>query len=174
MQLQMLHDSSSMATCNSKSCNYGTSRLAGSMQMDARLSRMLHLLIHMGRSDFPLTSKDAAAMLQSNAVLVRRTMAGLRDAGHVTSVKGHGGGWSLARPLEEITMLDIYRALGEPRLFLIGPASENPDCLVEQEVNASLESAFGEARELLLTRLGNVSLADIAKRFEERFAALGR
>jgi Rrf2 family protein len=144
------------------------------MQMDARLSRMLHVLIHMGRGDRPLTSKDAAVMLQTNAVVVRRTMAGLREAGHVTSVKGHGGGWSLAKPLDEITMLDIYRALGEPRLFLIGPASENPDCLVEREVNASLESAFGEARELLLARLGKVSLADIARGFEERFAALGR
>jgi Rrf2 family protein len=134
---------------------------------------MLHVLIHMGRGDRPLTSKDAAVMLQTNAVVVRRTMAGLREAGHVTSVKGHGGGWSLAKPLDEITMLDIYRALGEPRLFLIGPASENPDCLVEREVNASLESAFDEARELLLARLGKVSLADIARGFEERFAALG-
>ena len=144
------------------------------MQTDARLSRMLHLLIHMGGSERPLTSKDAAAMLQTNAVVVRRMMAGLREAGHVTSVKGHGGGWRLARPLAEITMLDIYRALGEPRLFLIGPAKEQPECLVEQEVNASLESAFGEARALLLARLEDVSLAQIAEGFEKRFAALGR
>lgn len=141
------------------------------MQMDVRLSRMLHVLIHMGRSDRPLTSEQAATMLRTNAVLVRRTMGGLRDAGYVTSVKGHGGGWRLSRPLDQVTMLDIYTALGEPRLFLIGPATEAPDCLVEQEVNASLESAFAEARNLLLAKLARVSLADIAEGFETRLAA---
>lgn len=142
------------------------------MQMDARLSRMLHVLIHMGRSDRPLTSAEAAAMLRTNAVVVRRTMAGLRDAGYVTSVKGHGGGWRLAKPLDRITMLDIYRALGEPRLFLIGPGGELGDCLVEQEVNASLESAFAKARDMLFESLERVSLADIAQGFERRLAAL--
>lgn len=144
------------------------------MQMDARLSRMLHVLIHMEGGEGPLTSDDAAKMLGTNAVVVRRTMAGLRDAGYVTSVKGHGGGWSLARPLEEITILDIYKGLGEPRLFLIGPASEAPDCLVEQEVNGSLASAFAESRNLLLARLGTVTLADIARGLETRMAAAGR
>jgi DNA-binding IscR family transcriptional regulator len=143
------------------------------MQMDARLSRMLHVLIHMDGSDRPLTSGGAATMLRTNAVVVRRTMAGLRDAGYVTSVKGHGGGWSLAKPLGEITMADIYRALGEPRLFLIGPASEAPDCLVEQEVNSSLASAFDEARNLLLARLGTVTLADIAEGLAMRLAPSG-
>lgn len=134
---------------------------------------MLHLLIHLDGAGRTLTSREAAGMLQTNAVVVRRMLGGLRDAGHVSSVKGHGGGWRLARPLAEITMLDIYRALGEPRLFLIGPATEKPDCLVEQEVNASLESAFGEARALLLARLDRVSLAQIAEGFGKRFAALG-
>lgn len=144
------------------------------MQMDARLSRMLHVLVHMGAGDRPLTSQDAAKMLGTNAVVVRRTMAGLRDAGYVTSVKGHGGGWSLARPLDEITILDVYTGLGEPRLFLIGPASEAPDCLVEQEVNASLEATFQDARKLLLARLGAVTLADIAAGLEARLESQGK
>lgn len=143
------------------------------MQMDARLSRMLHLLIHMARADEPLTSEKAARMLKTNPVVVRRDMAGLRDAGYVRSVKGHGGGWTLEKPLSAITMADIYRALGEPRLFSIGPASENPVCLVEQAVNASLSSPFDEARALLLRRLGEVDLARIAADFEERLALLG-
>lgn len=134
---------------------------------------MLHVLIHMGGSDRALTSREAAAMLRTNAVVVRRTMAGLRDAGYVTSVKGHGGGWSLARPLDAITILDIYRALGEPRLFLIGPASEAPECLVEQEVNQSLAGAFDEARMLLLARLGTVTLADVARGLKSRLDPAG-
>lgn len=140
--------------------------------MDARLSRMLHLLIHMGRMDGPLTSEAAAAMLGTNPVVVRRTMAGLRDAGFVRSVKGHGGGWSLTRALDDLTMLDVHRALGENRIFALGPADPEATCLVEQAVNGSLESALREAEALLLRRLADVSLADIAGDFDHRMAEL--
>ena len=140
--------------------------------MDARLSRMLHLLIHMDRMDGPLTSDAAATMLGTNPVVIRRTMAGLRDAGYVRSVKGHGGGWSLTASLDDITMLDVHRALGENRIFALGPADPDPACLVEQAVNSSLESAMREAEALLLGRLADVSLADIAADFDRRFAEL--
>ncbi|MBD8548856.1 Rrf2 family transcriptional regulator [Sphingomonas sp. CFBP 8760] len=140
--------------------------------LDARLSRMLHLLIHMARAEGPLTSEAAAAMLNTNPVVVRRTMAGLREAGYVSSVKGHGGGWSLTRELESITMLDVHRALGENRIFALGPANPAPDCLVEQAVNGSLEDALRQAEAVLLQRLTAVTLADIAADFERRMAGL--
>ncbi len=67
----------------------------------------------MGRVNGPLTSEAAATMLETNPVVVRRTLAGLRNAGYVHSVKGHGGGWSLTRGLDGMTMLDVHRALDE-------------------------------------------------------------
>ena len=143
------------------------------MQSDARLSRMLHLLIHMDGRDGPLTSAEAAGMLNTNAVVVRRTMAGLRDAGHVRSVKGHGGGWTLNHGLDRITMLDIYRAVGEPRIFSIGPANPAPQCLVEQAVNASMETALRDAEQLLIDRFAGVTLAEIAADFDRRLAEMG-
>ena len=141
------------------------------MQLDGRLSRMLHILIHMDRAEGPITSEAAAEMLNTNPVVVRRTMAGLRDAGHVRSVKGHGGGWTLASPLDAITMLDIYRAVGEPRIFAIGLADPEPQCLVEQAVNASMTSALRDAEALLIARLAEVTLAQIARDFDTRFAS---
>jgi DNA-binding IscR family transcriptional regulator len=133
---------------------------------------MLHLLIHMARAEGPLTSEAAAAMLNTNPVVVRRTMSGLREAGYVSSVKGHGGGWSLTRGLESITMLDVHRALGENRIFALGPANPAPDCLVEQAVNGTLEDALRQAEAVLLRRLSEVTLAEIATDFERRMAGL--
>ena len=69
-------------------------------------------------------------------------------------------------------MLDVHRALGENRIFALGPADPDPACLVEQAVNSSLESAMREAEALLLDRLADVSLADIAADFDRRFAEL--
>jgi DNA-binding IscR family transcriptional regulator len=148
--------------------------LEDGMQLDGRLSRMLHILVHMDRAGGPLTSEAAAQMLNTNAVVVRRTMAGLRDAGYVQSVKGHGGGWTLTRKLSEITMFDIYRAVGEPRIFAIGLADPNPRCLVEQAVNASMTAALRDAEAMLTARLAEVTLAQIAGDFDARCAATGQ
>lgn len=141
------------------------------MQLDGRLSRMLHLLIHMDRASGPITSGEAAEMLHTNPVVVRRTMAGLREAGLVHSVKGHAGGWTLLKPLGSISMLDVYNAVGEPRIFAIGLADPEPDCLVEQAVNASMTSALKKAEAMLIAQLGEVTLAAIAEDFDRRFSA---
>lgn len=135
------------------------------MRQDSRLSRMLHVLIHMGRHDGAMTSDMIATMLDANPVVIRRTMAGLRDQGYVHSVKGHGGGWTLARPLEALTLLDIHRAVGEPSIFAVGPAYDMPGCPIEKAVNAVLEDAFADAEQRLMQRFAGVTLADIADGF---------
>lgn len=140
------------------------------MRRDSRLSRMLHVLIHMDRQEGAATSETIAAMLNTNPVVVRRTMAGLRDKGYVRSEKGHGGGWSLAVGLKDLTLLDIYRAIGDPPLFAFGPAHDQPECLVEQAVGHAVEDVLQQAEALLLGGLAKVTLADIAADFDTRMA----
>lgn len=126
---------------------------------------MLHVLIHMGRHDGAITSDTIASMLEANPVVIRRTMAGLRDQGYVHSVKGHGGGWTLARSLNELTLLDIHRAVGEPSIFAVGPAYDMPGCPIEKAVNATLKDVFADAEKRLMERFAGVTLADIADAF---------
>ena len=129
------------------------------MRRDSRLSGVLHVLLHLAEHHGPVTSEVLAKAMHTNPVVLRRVMAGLRDQGFVRSEKGHGGGWTLARDLSQITLRDIYAALGSPLLFAIGNRTEAPDCLVEQAVNAALNSALHDAETLLLARLGDVTLA---------------
>ena len=65
------------------------------MRNCSRLAQMLHVLLHMARHERPMTSEAIARMLGTNPVVVRRTMAGLRDVGYVGPEKGHGGGWEM-------------------------------------------------------------------------------
>lgn len=129
---------------------------------------MLHVMLHMARHDGPMTSEIIARMLGTNPVVVRRTMAGLRDAGYVRSEKGHGGGWEIAADLQSMSLLDVHRAVGGPRLFAIGNEHSNVGCTVEKVVNEALEDALHEAEALLLARLGAVSLAELARNFDAR------
>lgn len=138
------------------------------MKKDSRLSSVLHVLLHMAQSDGPLTSEALARMLGTNPVVVRRVLSSLRDSGYVASTKGHGGGWLIACDLRKVTLLDIYRAVGEPTVFAMGHRLENPQCLVEQAVNEALDDAFRQAEALLVERLGGVTLADLAADFGRR------
>jgi DNA-binding IscR family transcriptional regulator len=140
------------------------------VRRDSRLSAVLHALLHMAEQKEPMTSEKLAECMQTNPVVVRRTMAGLREAGFVRSEKGHGGGWSLARDLQAVTLRDVYVALGEPDLFALGNRSEAPECLVEQAVNHALNDAFLEAEALLVERLGAISLAAMSADFHRRLS----
>lgn len=134
------------------------------MNRDTRLSDVLHVLLHMDQSPELLTSEVLARSMGTNPAVFRRTMAGLRKAGLVRSEKGHGGGWQLARPLPEITLLDVYEALGRPNLFAIGNRSEQVECLVEKNVNAVMMDTMAEAATLFATRFGKITLDQIAPR----------
>jgi len=143
------------------------------MKRDSKLSGVLHVLLHMAEADRPVTSDMLARAMQTNPVVIRRIMAGLRDGGFVHSAKGHGGGWTVARDLATVTLLDVYRAIGSPQLLAMGNRTEAPGCLVEQAVNAALGQAFDQAEAQLLARFGAVTLAQLQADFHDRMIATG-
>jgi Rrf2 family protein len=140
------------------------------MKRDSRLSGALHVLLHMAEHEGPATSETLARAMQTNPVVVRRIMAGLRERGFVQSEKGHGGGWTLARDLGEISLRDVYEALGSPALLAIGNRMDAPDCLVEQAVNAALADSFEEVEAILLARFGAITLDMLHTDFHTRLA----
>jgi DNA-binding IscR family transcriptional regulator len=131
------------------------------MRRDSRLSLTLHVLLHMSERDEAATSEALAPMMKTNPVVLRRTLAGLRDAGMVRAEKGHGGGWSLSRKLEDITLGDVYDALGMTTLFGIGHRESKPRCLLEQAVNRAVTGTLAEAEALVLARFRAITVADV-------------
>ena len=136
------------------------------MRHDGRLSRMLHVLIHMDKRGGKTTSETIALMLGTNPVVVRRTMAPLKHAGLVTSDGGAGGGWSLARPLHGVTVRDVYEALGSPTALAIDISVDHKTCPVEQAVVAELSTVFQETEKFMLERMRNVTLGELAERVD--------
>lgn len=141
------------------------------MKHDSRLSSVLHALLHMAEHDGPMTSEVLGHCLGTNPVVVRRTMGLLREAGLVTSDRGHAGGWRISADLSAVTLRQLHEALGEPAVFALGNRHERPQCLVEQSVNAALDGAFAEAEALLLARFSEITLATLADDFARRHKA---
>jgi DNA-binding IscR family transcriptional regulator len=128
----------------------------------------------MAQKEGPSTSEEMAKAMDTNPVVIRRIMAGLRDQGYVRSEKGHGGGWTLDCDLAKVTLRDVYDALGRPSLLALGNRTESPGCLIEQAVNAALDKSFEDAEALLLARLGEVTLATLSADVRRRLATRGR
>ena len=128
----------------------------------------LHVLLHMGGRLAPVTSEALSEHMGANPVVIRRTMAGLRQARLVSSSKGHGGGWSISRDLKNISLLDIYRALDEPILVQQHRGTERPECLVEQTAGRALNAIYEEAEALIIKRFEKIKLSDLSTEFNAR------
>lgn len=134
------------------------------MKRDSRLSFALHALLHMAQQPgVTKSSTEMATYSGTHPVVVRQTFAGLREAGIVSSRKGRGGGWQLARPLAEITLEQVQRALNE-RVVDVSTeeAVGHEGCLVQQVVHSALDDAVAEANRVLDRHLAGITLADLA------------
>ena len=141
------------------------------MPKDSRLPRILHALMHLDEIGDPVTSEAIGEMLGANPSLIRRTMAGLKKAGMVTSTKGHHGGWILAKPLDAITMYEVYEALGSPNLFSLGKAEDKPDCLLEQAANRATNDALAKAEATFIAELQTTTVADLVEGARDKIEA---
>lgn len=139
------------------------------MRKDSRLSRLLHALIHMDMLNRGVTSDELGKMLGTNPVVVRRTMALLKKAGYVSSVKGHNGGWHLETSLTDITLFDIQTLVGDASLFTIGLTDEHNNCPIEKAVNTAISGVLHEAEALMLARFREIKLS--ALRYDEKLLA---
>jgi len=139
------------------------------MNPDGRFPRVLHVLIHMSLRDRVMSSAEIAKMLTTNPVVVRRMLSGLRNGGFVETSKGPGGGWRVVKPLDAMTLRDIFEALDRPGLNVGGAARDHPGCPVEAAVHVTLTEVGDAVTEMMLNRYASTTLADIAHAAKSTF-----
>ncbi len=131
------------------------------MKRNSRLSLALHTLRHMaGNPDRVQTSADIADHAGTNPVVVRRVLGRLREAGLLTSEKGHAGGWKLARAPESITLADVYLALDES-LIATAPQEQPPACSIEHALHRRVSGVMKEIEESLIERLRETTISEV-------------
>ena len=135
------------------------------MKRNSKLSLALHALGHMAAApDRLLTSAEIAAHNETNPVVVRRVLGLLRHAGLLTSDKGHHGGWMLAKPAKEISLADVYLALGDRFMRPAPEGEENPPgCQIEAALHGRVDAALDAAETVLIDRLTQTSIDELAR-----------
>ena len=133
------------------------------MKRSARLSVALHALVHLVDKPDAVTSTILSECLMTNPVVVRRVMGELREAGIVSSAKGHDGGWRLSRPPADVSLHDVHAALGETLLLRAESDPGDTACTIVRTVDRVMTDFLADAEALLAARLKRISLADLAR-----------
>ena len=82
------------------------------MQISSRFTIAVHVLICIEtfKNNYKVTSDFLASSVNVNPVVIRRLLQQLKKAGIVKVIRGSGG-TDVQKPLDEISLLDIYNAV---------------------------------------------------------------
>jgi len=111
-------------------------------------------------------SEDIASSVNTNPTVVRRILGTLADAGLTQAQLGLGGGALLAKPADQITLLDIYRAVEEPPYFALHRSPPNQACYIGHNITPVLESEFNRLTGILESAMAETTMADIVRKVE--------
>lgn len=140
------------------------------MRINTRFPVAVHMLALMElNKNQPPTSELMALSIGTNPVVIRQLMSSLKKAGLIKTQGGIPGG-RLAKPQEEITLLEIYRAVqkhSDAVLFDIHPAP-NPMCPVGRNIERALEEPLVTAQTAMENALEGFTLKDITAYIVEK------
>ncbi|HIX25310.1 MAG TPA: Rrf2 family transcriptional regulator [Candidatus Lachnoclostridium avicola] len=136
------------------------------MQISSRFTIAVHIFmcIHIFEKDHKITSDFLADSIQVNPVVIRRLLSQLKAAGLVRVQRGSGGA-SMAKPLDQITFLDIYRAVDcveEGALFHFHE-NPNPNCPVGRNVHRVLDGRLKQIQDAMEREMAGITLESVMK-----------
>lgn len=136
------------------------------MQITSRLTVALHVFACMDvfGEEAKLTSEFLASSVNVNPVVIRRLLQQLKAAGLVEVTRGSGG-CKPAKPLDKITMLDVYRAVecvDGDSLFHFHE-NPNPQCPVGRNIHAVLDGKLARVQSAMEAEMQRITLAEIAR-----------
>ena len=132
------------------------------MAANSQFSMALHVLTMLAKSgDGNVTSECLASSVNTNAVVIRRLLGQLHQAGLVTSQTGAAGGSRLAKSAAEIDLSEIYNAVSCGEVFALHAKSPSQDCPVGRNIEMVLCNLQKEIDTSIAERLARYSLESV-------------
>lgn len=140
------------------------------MQISSRFTIAIHMLSCMDvfKDEYKITSDFLASSINVNPVIIRKLLSQLKDAGLIEVKRGPGGA-TIAKPLEEITFLDIYRAVDcvEKNTLFHFHENPNPNCPVGKNIHNILDEKLIRVQNAMEQELKSITLSDMKQDFEK-------
>ncbi|WP_125713904.1 Rrf2 family transcriptional regulator [Companilactobacillus kedongensis] len=131
------------------------------MRISTRFSDSIHILAFIEiYKDIKVSSEVIASSIETSAVVVRRLMGNLREAGLLDTKQGSAEP-KLAKDPSQITLLDVYFATeGNKPLFELDKKT-NPDCIVGGNIQEVLGDYYEQAKISAQRKLNETTLKDV-------------
>ena len=145
------------------------------MQISSRFTIAIHILIcvELYGKDDPATSESLAGSIGAHPVVIRRILGQLRRAGLITVARGREGGAHIVRPLADITLADVFRAvesIGDDTLFSFHE-NPNPACPVGRSIHNILDGHLAAIQRAMEREMQQTTLADVMQEARAEVAA---
>ena len=133
------------------------------MQISSRFTMAIHMFTCIDTfTDRKMTSDFMAASIGTNPVIVRKLLQQLKAAGLIEVSRGTGG-VTVTKPLDEITFLDVYKAVEctpDEQLFHFHE-NPNPKCPVGKNIHHVLDDRLNQVQKAMEDKLATMTLADV-------------
>ena len=138
------------------------------MKYSTKLSDTVHVMVLIAiNQEKSLSSASIAESVHTNPGFVRQLMLKLKKAELMTSVAGHARP-SLSKPADQITLLDIYKAVEGDKPLLHLDTHTNPDCGVGINIQLSLQGFYNEIQKTAEEKMNTITLQDIINTYYQR------
>ena len=137
-------------------------------QVNVQFSVASHMMASLAaRQGEETRSAELASSVNADPSFIRRVLSKLVKAGLVTTSRGKGGACWMARPPEEITLLDIYRASEAPATFAVHVYAVAQTCQVSRNIKSCLDDVLCQAQLGFESQLAQQTLADVVDKVEQ-------
>ena len=137
--------------------------------MDTKFSTAIHMLILVSEAEVPMNSEQIAHSVGTNASYIRKVATRLSRAGILEGRRGVRG-FSLLKAPEDISLLEVYRAVEQTEDVHVFDVHQNPsdECIVGRNIRPVLNGMFRQAEQVVEHELAGATLADCTARMRER------
>ena len=134
------------------------------MQISSRFTLAVHILvcIETFKDQYKVTSEFLAGSTNVNPVIVRNILRQLKSAGLIEIARGSGGA-TIAKPLDQISLLDVYNAVDciEDGTLFHFHENPNPACPVGRNIHHVLDGRLSDVQEAMENSLRSMTFDQV-------------
>ena len=144
------------------------------MQITSRFTIAVHIIAcidYFGGDEKRVTSEFMSLSTNVNPVIIRTVLSQLKSAGIITARQGSGGA-NLAKPLEEISLYDVYKAVDSLSKEGLFHFHENPntECPVGKSIHFAMDKHLAKAQIAMEQELKNINLKEVVEDVKKNIA----
>lgn len=137
------------------------------MQISSRFTLAVHMLmcVETFKDEYHVTSEFIASSTNVNPVIIRKILSQLKNAGLIAVTRGNGGGTTIKKPLNEITFLDIYKAVEcvEENTLFHFHEKPNEECPVGKNIHNIMDDKLARVQKAMEDELSSITLEEVKK-----------